>query len=184
MASLGTSTVVVIRLRSCPEGRPALALSPWRRTYGPSNRRARARGNVILACVLDASEPTLTRTGLTAAEMSSFVGSLLSRVSAGSVQVDLDTVPFASVDGEARNLDLQIDPLVRGLAGTRSTPGRGRPIGLWNSRRLPTELARRGWRLTLYDGTNELMVLGRGTSALTGHVHLNPAALWRLRKLV
>jgi hypothetical protein len=116
--------------------------------------------------------------------MSALLGGLLSKVSDGSIQVDLDSVPFASVDAQARNLEVQIVPLLRGERGTRSIASQGGPLELWRSRRVPAELARRGWRLTLYDGTEELLVLGRGTSPLTGHIHLNPAALWKLRKLV
>jgi hypothetical protein len=121
---------------------------------------------------------------MTAADMSSLLGGLLSKVSDGSVQVDLDSVPFASVDAQTRNLEVQILPLLRGEHGTRSIAWQGGPVELWRSRKVPAELARRGWRLALYDGAEELLVLGRGTSALTGHVHVNPAALWKLRKLV
>jgi hypothetical protein len=121
---------------------------------------------------------------MTAAGLSALIGGLLSRVSDGSLQVDLDSVPFASVDAQSRNLELQIDPLLREQRGTRKVARPEGSLGVWRSRKIPSELARRGWRLTLYDGTDELLVLGRGTSALTGHVRLNPAALWKLRKLV
>jgi hypothetical protein len=126
----------------------------------------------------------VTRAAGSAAAMSTLLGGLLSRVSAGSAEVALDSVPFASVDAPARNLELQILPLLRGPRGARSTDRPKSPFGVWRSRGVPAELARRGWRLTLYDGTDELLVLGRGTSALTGHVRLHPAALLKLRKLV
>jgi hypothetical protein len=116
--------------------------------------------------------------------VSTLLGGLLGRVSGGSIQVDIDSVPFASMDGQSRDLNLQIDPLLRRQRGSHLAMGHGGPLELWSSRRIPTELARRGWRLTLYDGTDELLVFGRGTSPLTGHIHLNPAALWRLRKLL
>jgi hypothetical protein len=121
---------------------------------------------------------------MTAAEMSALLGDLLSKVSDGTIDVDVDSVPLASVDAKSRNLEVQIVPLLRGERGTRSIAWQGGPLDLWRSRKVPAELARRGWRLTLYDGTEELLVMGRGTSALTGHIHLHPAALWKLRKLV
>jgi hypothetical protein len=124
------------------------------------------------------------RAPMKAVEMSSHLVRFLSGLSGGSVQVDIDSAPFASVDASSRNLDLQIAPLLSGQPGTRSIVREEGPAGLWRARSIPTELARRGWRLTLYDGTHELLSLGRGTSALTGHVHVDPAALWKLRKLV
>ena len=124
------------------------------------------------------------RAPMTATEMSSLLVRFLSGLSGGSVEVDIDSAPFASVDAQSRNLDLQIAPLLSGQRRGRSIMQLGGPVGLWKARRIPTELARRGWRLTLYDGTHELLALGRGTSALTGRIHVNPAALWKLRKLV
>lgn len=121
---------------------------------------------------------------MSSAEVSRLLGDLLGKVSDGSVQVDIDSVPFASVDAQSRNVAVQIAPLVRGDRGTPSIARPEGPLDLWRSRGVPAELARRGWRLTLYDGTDELLFLGRGTNALTGHVHLNPLALWRLRKLI
>ncbi len=121
---------------------------------------------------------------MTATEMSNLLVRFLSGLSDGSVQVDIDSAPFASVDARSRNLDLQIAPLLRGQRGARSIVREEGPVGLWKARSIPAELTRRGWRLTLYDGTRELLALGRGTSALAGHIHVNPAALWKLRKLV
>ncbi len=121
---------------------------------------------------------------MTVTEMSGLLVRFLSRLSGGSVQIGIDAAPFASVDAQSRNLDLQIAPLLRGQRGARSIVREEGPAGLWRARSIPTELARRGWRLTLYDGTHELLALGRGTSALAGHIHVNPTALWKLRKLV
>lgn len=119
-----------------------------------------------------------------ATEISSLLVGFLSGFSDGSVQVDIDSAPFASVDASTRNVDLQITPLLSGQRRTRSMVPEVGPVGLWRARSIPTELARMGWRLTLYDGTHELLALGRGTSALTGHVHVSPTGLWTLRKLL
>lgn len=121
---------------------------------------------------------------MTATEMSRLLVRALSGLSDGSVQVDIDSAPFASVDAQSRNLDLQIAPLLGGQRPARAVLREEGPVGLWRARSIPTDLARQGWRLTLYDGTHELLSLGRGTSALTGHVHVNPAELWKLRKFV
>jgi hypothetical protein len=126
----------------------------------------------------------LARAAMTANEIPNLLVGFLSRISEGSVQVDIDSTPFASVDARSRNIDLQIEPLLTSPRGTRPIGGESVPLALWRSRRVPAELARTGWRVTLYDGTHELLALGRGTSALTGHVHLSPTALWKLRKLV
>jgi hypothetical protein len=121
---------------------------------------------------------------MVATEMSNLLVRFLSGISAGTMEVDLDSTPFASVDAQSRTLDLQIAPLLSGQHKARSFVPLGGPGGLWKARRIPTELARRGWRVTLYDGSHQLLALGRGTSALTGRIHVNLAALWKLRKLV
>lgn len=121
---------------------------------------------------------------VSAAELSGLLARALGGLSGGSVQIGLGAAPFASVDAESRTLKLQIAPLLLGSGGTRPMLRASGPRDLWKARNIPAQLARSGWRLTLYDGTQELLSLGRGTSALTGHIHLNPTALWTLRKLV
>ena len=125
----------------------------------------------------------MTRAVTSVPELSKLFVSLLDAVTDGSAQVAIDSVPFASVDGQTRNIDLQFAPLLRTRSGNRSFVLPEGPLGLWKARRVPSELARRGWRLVLYDGADELLALGRGTSALTGHVHTTPSAFWKLRKL-
>ena len=112
------------------------------------------------------------------------LGAFLGRFSDGSLHIDVDSAPFASMDARSRNLDLQLAPLLGGRRHARRWMREEGPVGLWRARHVPTELARMGWRVTLYDGTHELLALGRGTSALTGHVRVSPAALWKLRRLV
>jgi hypothetical protein len=128
--------------------------------------------------------PVMPRGPKSATELSELAVGLLSRVSSGSLEIDVDSSPFASVDAQSRSIDVQIAPLLRPRRRASSLLREEGPFAVWKARKIPAEMARAGWRLTLRDGSHELLALGRGTSALTGHVHVNPAALWQLRKLV
>jgi hypothetical protein len=121
---------------------------------------------------------------MSTAELSRLLVQALGGLTDGSVQVDIDSVPFAAVDARSRNLDLQIAPLLDQARRVRSVARDEGPAGLWTASHIPADLARKGWRLTLYDGPEELLALGRGTSTLTGHVRVHPAQLWKLRKLL
>ena len=104
---------------------------------------------------------------------------LLSRLAAGSVNAALDGAPLATLDVAHRTLTVQLDPLL--AAGERRPLLSEVRVGLWSARGVPGALARHGWRVSLRRGEQELVGLGRGTSALTGHVRLDPVALWKLR---
>ena len=121
---------------------------------------------------------------MTDSEVADRLVRLLRGFSGGSAQVQVNSIPFASIDAQARTLDLQIAPLLSGRRELRSALRAEGPSRLWAARKFPSELARQGWRVTLSDGAQELAAFGRGTSALGGHVHLSPIALWKLRKLV
>jgi hypothetical protein len=124
------------------------------------------------------------RPRMSAAEITGLLVGLLGGISGGSAQVQIGSVPLATVDAGSKNLDVQIGSLLNEPRKRRSVVLKEGPVGLWKGRSIPSELARKGWRLTVHDGPDELMALGRGTSALTGHVHVTPAALWKLRKLI
>jgi len=126
----------------------------------------------------------MSRATPAAPEMSDLLLDLLGKVSDGSVEVDIDSVPFASLDAKTQSIDLQLGPLVSARRANRALLKSEGRLGIWQARKVPGELARRGWRITLYEGGHELLALGRGTSPLTGHVHATPAALWKLRDLV
>jgi hypothetical protein len=129
----------------------------------------------------------VSREALSADKLSGLAVGLLSRISSGSVEIDIDSSRFASVDAATRNVEVQIAPLLRPGRPGLSLRGEEGPLSAWKARKIPAELAQRGWRLTLYEGSREILALGRDTSALTGHVHVNPAALgtlWKLRKVV
>jgi hypothetical protein len=119
-----------------------------------------------------------------AAELSGLLAGVLGALSGGSAKVQIDSAPLATVDAESKNLEVQIGLFLDEPRRKRPMELKEGPVGLWKGRSIPSELARQGWRLTLYDGPDELMALGRGTSALTGHVHVSPAGLWKMRKLL
>ena len=108
--------------------------------------------------------------------------SLLGRIAGGRAEADVDGVPFAVLDGEKRNLTIQIAPLLEEPPTGRSVLHEGR-LRLWEARGVPSALARAGWHVGFQDGPHEILRLGRDVSALTGHVHVSPAALWKLRRL-
>jgi hypothetical protein len=126
----------------------------------------------------------MSKAPMTASEISGLLAGLLSAVSGGSAQVQIDSAPFATLDAESRDLAVQIGPFLNESRRKHSGVLHESPIGLWNGRSIPSELARRGWRVTVCDGPDELMALGRGTSALLGHVHVSSTGLWKLRKLL
>ncbi len=120
---------------------------------------------------------------VTSESVGSVLVELLRRVAGGTAQADLDGAPFAVIDGEKRNLTVQIAPLLEATQGERSA----RPevhFRLWEERGVPSALARSGWHVSVRDGPHEMIRLGRDVSALTGHVHVSPTALWKLRRFV
>ena len=107
---------------------------------------------------------------------------LLRRVTGGKVEADVDGAPFVVIDGERRNLTVHVGPLLDDARPDRS-PLREGHLRLWEVRGIPSALARSGWHVSLRDGPHEMIRLGRDVSALTGHVHVSPIALWKLRRL-
>jgi hypothetical protein len=103
----------------------------------------------------------------------------LRHLQGGALQVAWDGAPWASVDATARNLELQIEPLIDNVGEGRSILHEAH-VRLWELRGVPAALARAGWRVTLRDGLQEVLRLGRDTSALTGHMRVSPAGLGKL----
>lgn len=118
---------------------------------------------------------------MSAASVANAFVELLDRVSGGTVQADLDGVPFVVLDGERRDLTVQIAPLLNAPRQEGSALREGH-LRLWEARGVPSALARSGWHVSFRDGPHEMLRLGRDVSALTGHVHVSPAALWKLRR--
>ncbi len=106
---------------------------------------------------------------------------LLGRISGGAVRATVDGRPFAELDGEHRTLTVEVGSWLehgpRGRALLRESH-----VNLWEARGIPGALARSGWSVRFRDGAEEVIRLGRDASALTGHVHVAPAALWKLRR--
>lgn len=107
---------------------------------------------------------------------------LLARVVGGSAEADVDGAPFVVLDGDKRDLTVQVAPLLDEARQERSALHEGH-LRLWEARGVPSALARSGWHVSFRDGSHEMIRLGRDVSALTGHVHVSPTALWKLRRL-
>lgn len=108
---------------------------------------------------------------------------LLDSVAGGSVEALIDGEPLARLDGNQRTVTVQIRSIPR--KGDRSTSLLHESrIHFWEIRGIPSALARSGWQVSFRDGPQELLRLGRTASALTGHIHVNPAALWKLRRVL
>jgi hypothetical protein len=96
----------------------------------------------------------------------------LRAITGGSLSVVWDGVPAAEIDGERRELEIQLEalrsarPALRGLSPSR---------GWWGSLRIPRELAAAGWRVVLRDGAEEVVAAGRDVSPWTGHLRVH----WR-----
>lgn len=105
---------------------------------------------------------------------------LLSCVAGGSLEARIDGAPFAVLNGRTRDLTLDLGRLAPDLPARRLGLG-SRLVALWELRGLPSALARSGWQVSLRDGAHELVRMGRSASALTGHIHVSPAAwgIWR-----
>lgn len=117
-----------------------------------------------------------------AAVTTAFVG-LLGRIAGGQAEAVLDGAPLVRIDGAGRDLTVQIAPFLEVAPQERSGPGEGF-LRLWEARGVPSALARSGWQVSVRDGPHEIIRLGRDVSALTGHVHVSPVALWRLRRFL
>lgn len=108
---------------------------------------------------------------------------LLGRVSGGSLEVEVDGRPLAKIDGEGRTLTVQVAPLLAQGIHVRPILREGH-VRLWQAHGIPSALARAGWQVSLQDGSRELVGLGRAASRLTGHIHMSPTALGKLRRLL
>ncbi len=101
---------------------------------------------------------------------------------AGSLRVDVQGRDVLRLDGERREVHLQIDPVLamerRGRRKSRAAPW----TPLWEVPGFASGLARSGWSVVLQDGAHEAIRIGHGVSALTGHISMSPAALWRVRR--
>ncbi len=118
---------------------------------------------------------------LSPAELAEMVP-LLASVRSGRVRITMGGAPLAAVEAEPHTIRIDVRPFVsewhRFLSSARDARG-----GLHGAHGLPRALAEAGWQVVLYRGPTEIARIGRGTSALLGHVHLDLAALGLLRDL-
>lgn len=127
--------------------------------------------------------PMGEETALTKEPLAEVVTRLLERVAAGSMTAEIDGRVVAVLDAQARNLAIDVNPLVtNGVRIAPLLPGGG--LHPWRNRRFPSALARTGWHVSLSSGSRELLRAGRGVSALTGHVYVHPTAIRELRRIL
>ncbi len=108
---------------------------------------------------------------------------LLGRIAGGTAEAEVDGTWVATLDGERRNLTVDVDTLLGGTSPER-VRRRGGHLSLWQSRGVPATLARLGWQVSVVSESRELLRMGRGVSRLTGRVWTSPTALWRLRRIL
>ena len=120
---------------------------------------------------------------MTSASATSAFLELLGRIAGGTAEAVLDGATLVRIDGTTRDVTVQIAPLL-GVARQERPRTDGVSLRLWEARGVPSALARSGWQVSVRDGPHEMIRLGRDVSALTGHVHVSPAALWKLRRLL
>ena len=120
---------------------------------------------------------------MTSASVATAFVRLLDRIAGGTAEAMLDGAPFVRIDGETRDVTVQIAPILGAARSERSGSSEG-SLRLWEVRGVPSALARSGWHVSFRDGPHEMVRVGRDVNALTGHVHVSPAALWKLRRLL
>jgi hypothetical protein len=106
---------------------------------------------------------------------------LLGSLSSGSLTLDLAGDRIVSLDADRRDLDVRVDPILPSAhpEGPRS---HAPTMGLRDAIHLAGALAHAGWRIDVSREGRTVVSMGRGHSALTGHLSGDPIALWRLRK--
>ena len=106
----------------------------------------------------------------------------LSLLTSGELVIRVSESPLLSVRSDERTLDIDVTGAKRaGLRLSRIIEAEGARMGVVReAAALGRRLSDVGWTLTLRDGEERLVSLGRGASSLTGHVRLNPARLGRL----
>ncbi|MGI0052681.1 MAG: hypothetical protein ACREC5_03640 [Thermoplasmata archaeon] len=107
----------------------------------------------------------------------------LGLIGGGSLRAEIGGALLAEIDGEGRNVTVDLDALLGEGMSTHPKLPMGY-LDLWKARGVPSALARTGWQVRLRAGPHELIRLGRDVSALTGHVHVGVAALWELPRLL
>ncbi len=119
---------------------------------------------------------------MTARSPASEMVRLLRHVAAGTLEASVNGATLARLDGDRRNLSIQVGPFLSEQSKASSVLHEAH-LRLWEVRGVPSALAKGGWHVSLVEGPTELVGIGRDASALTGHVRVGAAALWKLRRL-
>jgi hypothetical protein len=107
---------------------------------------------------------------------------LLAGVTGGELDAELAGTHLFTLDGDRRNVDVELASLSGGKDAAFPFVHEGR-VRVWQSLGVARTLARTGWRFTVRKGAVELVAMGRDVSAVTGHVRVNLRSLGELRKL-
>ena len=106
----------------------------------------------------------------------------LSILSSGTITVSVNGYPLASIRADEKELEVEL----KGVKEAGLSPSkfvhleRGRKNILSASESMAKELSDTGWKLTVYDGGDRLVAMGRGVSRLTGRIRLNPLKVKKL----
>lgn len=106
----------------------------------------------------------------------------LESLSRGTITVSVSGYPVVSIDAGRKEVEVEVKGVREvGLSlRTFTRSGQGRGSALRTSESMAKGLSSLGWKLTLYEGGDELVRMGRGVSRLTGHISVNPIRLRRL----
>ncbi len=107
---------------------------------------------------------------------------LLQHIAGGTLEASVNGATLARLDGNGRNLSIQVGPFLSEQSRASSLLHETH-LRLWEAIGVPGALAKNGWHVSLSEGSNELVGIGRDASALTGHVRVGAAAIWKLRRL-
>lgn len=116
------------------------------------------------------------------ATLEAFVG-WLGGLRGGTVRATIDGSLLAELDAREKTMTVALDTFGDDDAPNGLLPP-GEHLGWWSALRFPAALAHAGWQVRVQEHGQELARLGRGVSALTGHVRAHPSAVGRLRRLL
>lgn len=115
------------------------------------------------------------------------IADLLQMFTAGEVTVLANGVPLAVLDADSRSLGIEAKGLKQsGLKASMviEAKGGGMVGFLRGAESLAKKLSENGWSVTLYDGGEGVLTMGRGVSRLTGYVRASPMKLGKILKTI
>jgi hypothetical protein len=103
----------------------------------------------------------------------------LALLKSGRVMVSINGKPALSLDSGSKSIEAEAKGVKEsGLKLMQVL----KPEGglLRGSEHIARKLSEEGWTFTLYERGEKLLTMGKGASALTGHIHVNPLKLRRI----